>query len=31
VPASAVDFVTNDLAGFGAAMEDFRSQLSGGR
>jgi sporulation protein YlmC with PRC-barrel domain len=31
VPASAVDFVTNDLAGFGAAMEDFRAQLSGGR
>lgn len=31
VPSSAVDFVTNDLAGFGAAMADFRAQLSGGR
>lgn len=31
VPASAVDFVTNDLAGFGAAMADFRAQLKGDR
>ena len=27
VPASAKDFVTNDLAGFGAAVTDFRAQL----
>jgi uncharacterized protein YrrD len=30
VPAAALDFVTNDLAGFGAAMRDFREQLSRG-
>ncbi len=29
VPASAADFVGNDLAGFGAAVEAFRSQLGG--
>ncbi len=28
VPASALDFVTDDLAGFGAAVEEFRSRLS---
>lgn len=27
VPASAKDFVRQDLAGFGAAVEDFRAQL----
>jgi uncharacterized protein YrrD len=30
VPAAALDFVTNDLAGFGAAMRDFREQLTRG-
>jgi uncharacterized protein YrrD len=30
VPAAALDFVTNDLAGFGAAMRDFREQLRRG-
>ncbi len=30
VPASAKDFVRHDLAGFGAAVEDFRTQLAGG-
>jgi uncharacterized protein YrrD len=29
VPASAKDFVADDLAGFGAAVADFRAQLSG--
>ncbi|MDQ2706185.1 MAG: PRC-barrel domain-containing protein [Actinomycetota bacterium] len=29
VPASTRDFVRNDLAGFGAAVEEFRSQLEG--
>ncbi len=29
VPASARDFVRNDLAGFGAAIEDFRNGLRG--
>jgi uncharacterized protein YrrD len=28
VPAAALDFVTNDLAGFGAAMRDFRERLA---
>jgi sporulation protein YlmC with PRC-barrel domain len=31
VPAAAKDFVTDDLAGFGAAIDDFRAQLSGTR
>lgn len=31
VPASAKDFVAHDLAGFGAAVRDFRAQLEGGR
>jgi len=31
VPASAKDFVQDDLAGFGAAIEDFRAQLGGTR
>ena len=31
VPASATDFVRRDLAGFGAAVADFRAQLAGGR
>lgn len=31
VPASAKDFVRHDLAGFGAAVEEFRAQLEGGR
>jgi uncharacterized protein YrrD len=30
VPTSAFDFVSNDLAGFGAAMRDFRAQLEAG-
>ncbi len=30
VPASAKDFVRHDLAGFGAAVEEFRTQLAGG-
>lgn len=30
VPASARNFVRKDLAGFGAAVEDFRKQLEGG-
>lgn len=30
VPASAADFVSNDLTGFGAAVDDFRSGLAGG-
>lgn len=29
VPASAADFVRDDLAGFGAAVEAFRAQLEG--
>lgn len=29
VPASAREFVSNDLAGFGAAVQDFRAQLEG--
>ena len=29
VPASARNFVGNDLAGFGAAVKDFRAQLEG--
>jgi sporulation protein YlmC with PRC-barrel domain len=29
VPASATDFVGDDLAGFGAAVEAFRAQLAG--
>ena len=29
VPASARDFVADDLAGFGAAMDAFRAHLSG--
>ena len=28
---SSVSFVGHDLAGFGAAVTDFRAQLSGGR
>ena len=31
VPASAKDFVGQDLAGFGAAVEQFRAQLKDGR
>lgn len=31
VPASARDFVRHDLAGFGAAVDDFRTQLGGQR
>lgn len=31
VPASAKDFVQDDLAGFGAAVDDFRAQLEGTR
>jgi len=31
VPAAAQAFVTDDLAGFGAAIEDFRTQLRGQR
>lgn len=31
VPASAKDFVGHDLAGFGAAVADFRAQLEGTR
>ncbi len=30
VPASAENFVTDDLAGFGAAVQEFRAQLTGG-
>lgn len=30
VPASALDFVSNDLAGFGAAMASFRARLAEG-
>ncbi len=30
VPAAAREFVTDDLAGFGAAVDDFRRHLSGG-
>ena len=30
VPAAARNFVTDDLAGFGAAVDDFRRHLSGG-
>lgn len=30
VPATAAEFVTDDLAGFGAAMEAFRTRLRGG-
>ncbi len=29
VPAGAVDFVRDDLAGFGAAVDDFRAHLKG--
>ena len=29
VPASAKDFVGDDLAGFGAAVSEFRAQLGG--
>ena len=29
VPAGAVDFVRDDLAGFGAAVDDFRNHLKG--
>ena len=29
VPASAEQFVSNDLAGFGAAVQAFRAQLGG--
>lgn len=29
VPASAADFVGDDLAGFGAAVDAFRAQLGG--
>lgn len=31
VPASAEPFIRDDLSGFGAAVEEFRAQLSGGR
>lgn len=31
VPVSAKDFVAHDLAGFGAAVQDFRQQLNGTR
>jgi sporulation protein YlmC with PRC-barrel domain len=31
VPAAAKDFVSHDLAGFGAAVEAFRAQLQAGR
>lgn len=31
VPAAAADYVRDDLAGFGAAVEDFRADLAGGR
>jgi hypothetical protein len=31
VPASAKDFVAHDLAGFGAAVREFRQQLQGTR
>lgn len=31
VPATAADFVTEDLSGFGAAVDAFRSRLRGGR
>lgn len=31
VPASAKDFVREDLAGFGAAVDEFRAQLRGGQ
>ena len=30
VPAAAVDFVTDDLSGFGAAVDAFRARLHGG-
>ncbi len=30
VPAAAADFVTDDLSGFGAAIDAFRSRLRGG-
>ena len=29
VPASAIKFVRHDLAGFGAAIEEFRAHLEG--
>jgi hypothetical protein len=29
VPAAALDFVSDDLAGFGAAVDDFRASLRG--
>ena len=31
VPAAAREFVTHDLAGFGAAVDDFRAHLRGQR
>jgi sporulation protein YlmC with PRC-barrel domain len=31
VPAAARDFVSHDLAGFGASVDAFRTQLKGGR
>jgi uncharacterized protein YrrD len=31
VPASATEFVSDDLAGFGAAVADFRAKLEGSR
>ncbi|HEY4990635.1 MAG TPA: PRC-barrel domain-containing protein [Nakamurella sp.] len=31
VPAAAREFVTDDLAGFGAAVDDFRAHLRGGQ
>ncbi len=30
VPASAVEFVSDDLSGFGAAVDEFRARLAGG-
>lgn len=30
LPGSAAEFVTDDLAGFGAAVEEFRTRLAGG-
>lgn len=31
VPASAAEFVSEDLSGFGAAVDEFRARLRGGR
>ena len=31
VPAAATRFVADDIAGFGAAVDDFRRHLRGGR